>query len=87
MASSLPHRGLGAVREIYDRSKPDELRGLVNCSAIRSLEADPDMNALFRDSRGRGVITADGCAVEVYLKLSYGEELELLVGKTSSSGP
>ena len=30
---------------------------------------------------GRGVITQDGCAVEVYLKLPYRGELELLAGQ------
>jgi ribosomal protein S18 acetylase RimI-like enzyme len=39
-----------AVRDIYDRSKPDEMRGSVNLSAIPLLERDPDHLALFRDS-------------------------------------
>src|SRR5437773_10161709 len=39
------------VCEIYDRSKPDELRGIVDPSAILPLDADPNMKALFRDSR------------------------------------
>lgn len=39
-----------AVREIYDLSKPDELRGVVDPEAVPSLEVDPDMKALFRDS-------------------------------------
>jgi len=39
------------VREIYDLSKPDELRGVVDPSAILPLEADPAMMALFRDSQ------------------------------------
>ena len=33
---------------------------------------------------GRGVITQDGCAVEVYLKLPYRGELELLAGQLPS---
>src|SRR5208283_5564957 len=40
-----------AVREIYDLSKPDELRGLVEASAIPPLESDPEMLVLFRDSQ------------------------------------
>ncbi|MEO8005452.1 MAG: N-acetyltransferase [Betaproteobacteria bacterium] len=39
------------VRAIYDLSKPDELRGVVEPGAILSLEADPKMLALFRDSQ------------------------------------
>jgi ribosomal protein S18 acetylase RimI-like enzyme len=41
----------GAVCEIYDCSKPDELRGVVEPGAILPLDADPAMKALFRDSR------------------------------------
>lgn len=40
-----------SVREIYDLSKPDELRGMVDASAIPPLEADTGMKALFHDSR------------------------------------
>jgi ribosomal protein S18 acetylase RimI-like enzyme len=39
------------VCEIYDLSKPDELRGVVEPNAILPLDADPNMKALFRDSR------------------------------------
>ncbi len=38
------------VRDIYDLSKPDELRGVVEPLAIPALDADPDMQALFRAS-------------------------------------
>jgi ribosomal protein S18 acetylase RimI-like enzyme len=38
------------VREIYDLAKPDELRGVVDASAIPPLEVDPDMKLLFRES-------------------------------------
>jgi ribosomal protein S18 acetylase RimI-like enzyme len=40
-----------AVREIYDLSKPDEMRGMVDASAIPLLEADPNMTALFHSSQ------------------------------------
>lgn len=48
-----PYRDLDwpTVREIYDVSKPDEMRGVVDASAIPLLEADPDMTALFRNSQ------------------------------------
>jgi ribosomal protein S18 acetylase RimI-like enzyme len=39
-----------AVRDIYDLAKPDEMRGVVDASAIPRLELDPDMMALFRNS-------------------------------------
>ena len=39
------------VCEIYDAAKPDEMRGVIHPSAIPPLAADPDMLALFRDSR------------------------------------
>ena len=39
-----------AVREIYDLSKPDEMRCIADASAIPLLEADPDMTALFHNS-------------------------------------
>jgi ribosomal-protein-alanine N-acetyltransferase len=39
------------VCEIYDLSKPDEMRGVVDASAIPPLEADLDMKALFHDSQ------------------------------------
>ena len=39
------------VCEIYDLSKPEELRGVVAPSAILPLDTDPKMTALFRDSR------------------------------------
>jgi ribosomal protein S18 acetylase RimI-like enzyme len=39
------------VREIYDLSKPDEMRGVVDASDIPPLEADPDMTALFHNSQ------------------------------------
>ena len=39
------------VCEIYDFSKPDELRGVVEPSEILSLASDPRMTTLFRDSR------------------------------------
>jgi len=39
------------VREIYDLSKPDEMRGVVDASAIPPVEADPDMMALFHTSQ------------------------------------
>jgi putative acetyltransferase len=39
------------VREIYDLSKPDELLGVVDPSAILPLESDPKMMTLFRDSQ------------------------------------
>lgn len=40
-----------AVRDIYDLSKPDEMKGVLDPAAIPPLEADPDMKALFDDSR------------------------------------
>lgn len=39
-----------AVCEIYNLSKPDELLGAVDSNSILRLEADPAMQALFRDS-------------------------------------
>lgn len=39
------------VREIYDLSKPDEMRGVVDASAIPPLEADANMMALFHNSQ------------------------------------
>lgn len=39
-----------AVREIYGLSKPDEMRGSVDLSAILPLEADEGHLALFRES-------------------------------------
>src|SRR4029453_14694373 len=39
-----------AVREIYDLSKPDEMRGGVDVRAIVPLGHDPSGLALFRDS-------------------------------------
>jgi len=39
-----------AVRDIYDLAKPDEMRGVVEPSAIPRLEVDPDMMTLFRNS-------------------------------------
>ena len=39
-----------AVREIYDLSKPDEMRGGVDVSAITPLQHDPAGLALFRAS-------------------------------------
>ena len=47
------------VREVYDLSKPDELRGVVAPGAILPLEADPSMMALFRDSRIVVMVDAD----------------------------
>jgi hypothetical protein len=41
----------GAVRDIYDLSKPDELRGVIDATAIPSLEDDPSMKQLFRESQ------------------------------------
>jgi len=40
-----------AVREIYDLSKPDEMHGVIEPSAILPLESDQSMMALFRDSQ------------------------------------
>ena len=40
-----------SVREIYDLSKPDELRGVVDASEIPPLEDDPDMKVLFHESQ------------------------------------
>jgi ribosomal protein S18 acetylase RimI-like enzyme len=42
-------------------SKPDELRGVVDPSAIPPLDADPKMTALFRDSRI--LVMEDACRV------------------------
>ena len=39
------------VRDIYDLAKPDEMRGVVDASAIPPLEADADMIALFQSSQ------------------------------------
>ncbi len=39
-----------AVREIYDLSKPDEMRGMVDLSAVLPLSQDPSGLALFRES-------------------------------------
>jgi ribosomal protein S18 acetylase RimI-like enzyme len=38
------------VCEIYDLSKPDEMRGSVTVEAVLPLEHDPSMLVLFRDS-------------------------------------
>src|SRR3989442_15038389 len=40
-----------AVRKIYDLSKPDELRNVVDASVIPPLDADPEMKVLFHDSQ------------------------------------
>ena len=40
-----------AVRDIYDLSKPDELRGVIDPTAIPSLEDHPAMKQLFRESQ------------------------------------
>ena len=40
-----------AVRDIYDLAKPDEMRGVVTAEAIPSLEHDPEMQTLFRESQ------------------------------------
>ena len=47
------------VRDIYDLSKPDELRGVVEPGAILPLTADPAMLGLFRDSRMVVMVDAD----------------------------
>jgi putative acetyltransferase len=39
------------ICEIYDLSKPDELRGVVEPSAILPLEMDPSMRTLFCESQ------------------------------------
>jgi ribosomal protein S18 acetylase RimI-like enzyme len=39
-----------SVREIYDVSKPDEMRGVVDASTIPPLASDASMLALFGDS-------------------------------------
>jgi ribosomal protein S18 acetylase RimI-like enzyme len=39
-----------AVREIYDLSKPDEMRGAIDLDTILPLNQDPAMLALFHDS-------------------------------------
>ncbi len=39
-----------AVRDIYDLSKPDEMRGAVDIHAIVPFGQDPSALALFRDS-------------------------------------
>ena len=39
------------VRDIYDLSKPDELRGVIDTTAIPSLEDDPSMKQLFHESQ------------------------------------
>lgn len=39
-----------AVREIYDLSKPDEMRGVVPDTSILPLGAHPEMLTLFRES-------------------------------------
>ena len=39
-----------AVRNIYDLSKPDEMRGSVDLSAILPLSDDPKHLAMFRES-------------------------------------
>jgi ribosomal protein S18 acetylase RimI-like enzyme len=39
-----------AVRNIYDLSKPDEMRGSVDLSAVLPLSDDPKHLALFRES-------------------------------------
>jgi len=40
-----------AVRDIYDLSKPDELRGVIDASAIPALENDASMKQLFHESQ------------------------------------
>ena len=45
-----------AVCEIYDLSKPDEMRGGVDVGAIVPLQQDPSGRALFRDS---AIVVAD----------------------------
>jgi ribosomal protein S18 acetylase RimI-like enzyme len=40
-----------SVCEIYDLSKPEELLGVVDSGSVLPLEADTDMQALFRGSR------------------------------------
>lgn len=45
-----------AVCAIYNRSKPDELLGIVDAASILPLEVDMDMQALFR---GSNVIVAE----------------------------
>ena len=40
-----------AVRDIYDLAKPDEMRGVVDASAIPPLEADAGMMTLFQSSQ------------------------------------
>jgi GNAT superfamily N-acetyltransferase len=49
------------VREIYDLSKPDEMRGGVDVSAIIPLQDDRAAQALFRDSTI--VVAEDGARV------------------------
>jgi ribosomal protein S18 acetylase RimI-like enzyme len=39
-----------AIREIYDLSKPDEMRGSIDLGAILPLNQDPSMLELFRES-------------------------------------
>ena len=39
------------VRDIYDLAKPDEMRGVVDASAIPPLEADAGMMTLFQSSQ------------------------------------
>lgn len=46
-----------AVCEIYDLSKPDEMRGIVEPNEIRRLDADPGMKDLFHASRVRVIET------------------------------
>jgi ribosomal protein S18 acetylase RimI-like enzyme len=40
-----------AVRDLYDLAKPDEMRGVVPAEAILSLDSDPEMKTLFRESQ------------------------------------
>jgi len=61
-----------AVRDIYDLAKPDEMRGVVDESAIPPLETDPDMMALFHNSQilvmensGRIVGFAGSCGTSI----------------------
>lgn len=44
------HNDWAAVCQIYNLAKPDELLGAVDPNAILRLEADSDMQALFRGS-------------------------------------
>lgn len=39
------------VRDIYDLTKPDELRGIITSDAIPSLDSDSEMKILFQESQ------------------------------------